>query len=51
MERELHVRWMFTGPGGWVEKRAVVKVPSIGDVLVVLSLLTLALELWRLWKG
>lgn len=51
MSRELHVRWMMTGHGGWVERRLAVTLPSLYDVISVLTFIVLVWELWRLWKG
>lgn len=51
MERELLVRWMVNGPGGYVEHRYRIRLPSLTDILIALTVISLALELWYLWKA
>jgi len=46
--RKLQVRWMIEGPGGWVERRATIPLPSLLTVLLALSV---ALYVWELASG
>lgn len=46
--RLLHVQWMIDGPGGYVNRRLTVRIPSVYQVMLFLTLLTLLVELWQL---
>ena len=48
--RNLHVQWMIDGPGGYVNRRLTLRIPSIYQVMTFLTIIALALELWLLWQ-
>lgn len=40
---------MIDGPGGYVNHRLTVPLPSLYDTILIGSLVALVLELWLLW--